>query len=664
MWFSLFATILILAVTFYQGLQGTFSALINCVLTVLAAMLAFGFYEDVYQWQLMAYQPDHGRAIALIAIFVISLLLLRTIVDKLITGNLRFPIYVDRTGGGIFGFITAMLIIGVLSIGFQMLPFGSTFLGFSRYSLVDQSGNKEVVSIARTLTPGRAVGDEEKDVAYRNEVNWANVRAERCNLWLNPDGFTVGLVSLLSNNALQGRNGFADLNPDFLDYLGDMRDGLARESLAALGPNAFSVKEYEYLRDNEPIYRRVVAPDETGNKVVKYELADRRPGPGKRWMVVTAEVREKTDKVQDSANLNFTAAQIRLLARESKDGQVVACLPVGISEDDPQNAHRLVELHRCQDIQYKRGEGGVTSMRLLFEVPDAPGFRPWMVQYKLNGRSEILPSQDRTDEKASSPASGGRDKTAGSDKPKTSGKPGDKTRPEPRPDKPDANTETTTPDNNTGGNSSPNTGGSPTPPANPNPPDRVHGVNLASTPPFFSNALPFRLTDYSEGPNFERAGSKLKGTHDLTAKLSDDWQPAEGSNPPLDAFDVPEDTRLLQVTVAQLHAESWLGNILQTATNEIRNIYLIDSNGKQYMPVGKYAVARISGQMLFELTYLDETERGFGRMPGFEHIKFRDLKDQYAYVFLFHVPPGTHATKFHTGRANIELTQFNLVAPK
>ena len=40
MWFSLFVTVLILTITFYQGLQGLFSALINCVLAILSAVLA------------------------------------------------------------------------------------------------------------------------------------------------------------------------------------------------------------------------------------------------------------------------------------------------------------------------------------------------------------------------------------------------------------------------------------------------------------------------------------------------------------------------------------------------------------------------------------------------------------------------------------------------
>lgn len=661
MWFSLFATVLILAVTFYQGLQGLFSAMINCVLTFLAAALAFGFYEDLYQAQLIAYQPDHGRAIALVGIFVLSLLALRFIVDGLIKGNQRFPIYVDRAGGGVFGFITAMLIIGVLAVGFQMLPFDSTFLGFSRYTLVDQTTHKEVVSAVATAK----MAEEHKNAVFRTEIEWPSVKAERHNLWLNPDGFTVAAVAYVSRYALAGRQSFADLNPDFLDYLHHVRDGLGREPLAVLGPGAVSVKEFRYLRDNEPIYRTVKAKNETGNLILKYELTDRKPGPGKRWMAVTVQVREKTDAAQDRTNLNFTASQIRLLARDRKDGPVVAYPLVGINEDDPENAHRLIEVFPCQDIQYKRGETGATEMRLLFEVPDASSFRPWMIQYKLNARAEILPSHDQTETKTGPADTTSRDRVPVKDRPKTSGEKTPRGKPPVGPDASANGARPTTPDDQTGGTSPPSDDGTPTtPPPNPNPPDRVHGVNLATRQPFFDDKLPFRLTNYAEGADMQRSGSKLIGARSLTARLSADWEPVEGSMPPLETFDVPENMRLLHLTVEQLHPQSWLGNVMGTAVNQVRNIYLIDSNGRQYMPVGKYAIATIRGETIFELTYLDEIARGNARMPGFEHIRFDDLKGQYAYVFLFHLPPGTRVAKFHTGRTNIDLTQFNLVAPK
>lgn len=657
MWFSLFATILILTVTFYQGLQGVFSALINCVLTILAAVLAFGFYEDLYQMQLATYQPDHGRAIALIGIFVVTLLILRTAVDQLIKGNLHFPIYLDRAGGGVIGIITAMVIIGMLAIGFQMLPFGSSFLGFSRFSLYDRTSNKEVLNAVKVGGPGKGMDDDYKNALFRSEVEWNTLKTSRHNLWLNPDGFTVALVSYLSEFALQGRNGFADLNPDFLDYLHHMRDGLARESLAAIGPDAIRVKEYKYLRENQPVYRRTRVRNDTGNEFVKFDLADRKPGPGRRWMEVTAKLSEKTDKLQDREAFNFTSSQVRLLARDRKDGPVVVYPLVGINEDDKENAHRLVEVFPCQDIQYKRSPSGTTEIRFLFEVPDSPAFQPWMIQYKLNGRDEILPSQDQTDGR---PGSGDSGKTTKPDrtKPAAEPSPGTPGSAQPPSESPSPTPEPPKPDSPDGSSSTPPS------PSNPNPPDRVHGVNLAGKQPFFDDKLPFPLTEYAEGMDMERSGPKLVGVRSLTAKLSKDWQPAEGSKSPLETFDVPENMRLLHLTVEQLHPESWLGNILQTAVNQVRNIYLIDSNGKEYMPVGKYAIATIRGETLFELTYFNETNRIAGHMPGFEHIRFDDLKGKYAYVFLFHVPPGTRATKFHTGRANISLDQFNLVAPK
>lgn len=652
MWFSLFATVLILAVTFYQGLQGMFSALINCVLTILAAALAFAYYEDLYQSQLVTYQPDHGRAIALMAIFIVSLLVMRTVVDLLIKGNQTFPIYLDRAGGGIFGFITAMIIVGMLAIGFQMLPFDPTLLGFSRYSLVDASSNKEVVT--ETKSSATSKGDQNTNVVYRNEIDWSNVKAIRHNLWLNPDGLTVALMSHLSRFALRGRNSFAEINPDFLDYIHHIRDGLGREPLAAVPPNAAIIKQYEYLRKDEPIYKRAKVRDENNVVTLKYEPVNRKPQEGQRWLCVTVTINEKTDVCQDRANLNFTSSQVRLLARERNNGPVNVYSLAAINESDPANAHRLIQVFPCQDLQYNRA-GGSPEMRLLFEVPDNPDFRPLAIQYKMNAWAEILPSHDQTQTRAGTVSGTSlTERPSDRDRPRES-RDDVSTSGQPRPTGDDTDA------------SSAATERRPSPPRpDPNPRDRVHGVNLASQEPFFSERLPFAapLTDYTEGMEFERSDGKLRSARGFTVKLNADWEPVAGSKPPLESFDVPADMRLLHVNVERLQPGSTLGKALGTATELTRNIYVTDSNGKQYMPVGKYAIATIRGETIFELTYLDETARGFARMPGLEHIRFEDLKGKYAYVFLFHLPPGAKPMKFHTGRTAIALEQYNLVAPE
>ena len=92
MWLSFFAVILVLAITFYQALHGLFSSVIMCFLTVLSAALAFALYEPIYASFLVDHQPEHGRAIALMGVFIVTLLVLRTIVDVVIPGNMQFNV--------------------------------------------------------------------------------------------------------------------------------------------------------------------------------------------------------------------------------------------------------------------------------------------------------------------------------------------------------------------------------------------------------------------------------------------------------------------------------------------------------------------------------------------------------------------------------------------
>jgi uncharacterized membrane protein required for colicin V production len=660
MWFSLFVTVLILAVTFYQGLQGLFSAIINCVLTILAAALAFGLYEDLYVWQLATYQPDHGRAIALVGVFVIALLVMRTVMDQLITGNLHFPMYTDRIGGGIFGLVTAMIIIGILAIGFQMLPFESTFLGFSRFSIIDQAKNKEIVNGPRINVHSKGADEEVKNAVYRDEVDWNNVKITHNNLWLNPDGFTVSLVSLLSSFALQGRNSFADLNPDFLDYVHHVKDGLGRESLETITPGTVRVKEYRFLRDNEPVYKSVRAKDEMANPIVKFELTDRKPAPGKRWMRVTVDINEKADKAQDKANLNFTSSQIRLLARDRKDGPVVAYPLIGINEDDAENAHRTVEVHPCQDIQFKRGEGGNTQMKLLFEVPDSPAFQPWMIQYKYNARGEILSTQYQPEDKPGS-APGGK-------------KPKDKQPPKPAPappktgqEPPDASpeppkTETTPPP--TDGSAST------TPPA---PSDdrsgRVQGIRSRAQSSYFGPELPFELTNYSIIGDLEVANEVIKGgTGQLLAPMNEkEHVPVAGNKPPIKGFFVPEGKRLLHLSCEKLDPQSLWGKAIGNTVDKTQWPQVVDAAGGRYMAIGVYAIAMVGRQNTLEIIYYSEQAQATSVPPHLQKIKLNDFREDnhYELYYVFAVTPGAKIVRLEaSSRYHENLDDRNLVAPK
>jgi len=126
------ATLLLLGIAFYQVVQGLFSAMIMTILTILSAALAFNFYEPLAE--LFASRLGiYAHPIALLGVFVVPLYVLRETFDRLIKGNVVMGAWVDRIGGAAFGLVTALLILGVLTIVLQLLPFGGSMLSYRPY---------------------------------------------------------------------------------------------------------------------------------------------------------------------------------------------------------------------------------------------------------------------------------------------------------------------------------------------------------------------------------------------------------------------------------------------------------------------------------------------------------------------------------------------------
>ena len=172
---QLMAVILVLAIAFYQVVQGLFSAMIMMILTILCAAVAFEYYEPVAVAFLYERQGAYAEGASLLALFVIPLLLLRIAFDKLIGGNVVMGLWVDRIGGWAVGIVTALVLVGVLCTVVVMLPFGESILGYT-------SHNSQL----------------EEDQT------------------LVPMTFTLGLVDALSKLGLGGGTAYLDRHPDLL----------------------------------------------------------------------------------------------------------------------------------------------------------------------------------------------------------------------------------------------------------------------------------------------------------------------------------------------------------------------------------------------------------------------------------------------------------------
>jgi len=124
-----FSAILILAIAFFQIVQGLFGALVMAVLTILSALLAFAVYPPLAEL-LYGAQPAYADAVALMASFIIPLLCLRVLADRFIPANVVLGVWPDRICGGLLGLLVGMVITGVLAVAAQLLPFGPVVMTY------------------------------------------------------------------------------------------------------------------------------------------------------------------------------------------------------------------------------------------------------------------------------------------------------------------------------------------------------------------------------------------------------------------------------------------------------------------------------------------------------------------------------------------------------
>jgi hypothetical protein len=200
----LLATILILAIAFFQATQGLYSAMIMAVLSLLSAVVAFNYYEPLGEL-LYARQPATADAIMLLGVFVILLLGLRLAADYLLRRNVVLGLWTNRVGGGLLGLWTGMLLVGVLTVVMQMLPWGASVLGYKPFDDSLQRGSRLLL--------------------------------------FAPDDFVVGTINALSRQSLAGRSThrFADAHDDLLLELFCARNTAGKNGRIDTAPGALSV---------------------------------------------------------------------------------------------------------------------------------------------------------------------------------------------------------------------------------------------------------------------------------------------------------------------------------------------------------------------------------------------------------------------------------------
>src|SRR2546421_7013409 len=90
-------------VAYFHYAQGFFSATFSAVAAVIAAVLAVSYHEPLITTLLQGKAADYATSMTLCALFALIYIVLRVIVDKVVPGNIRLPVAIDRVAGPLRG---------------------------------------------------------------------------------------------------------------------------------------------------------------------------------------------------------------------------------------------------------------------------------------------------------------------------------------------------------------------------------------------------------------------------------------------------------------------------------------------------------------------------------------------------------------------------------
>ncbi len=134
---NLISAALVLLIAYMWSIRGFFSAFLHMVAVIVAGAFAFGFWEMTSIW-LLNMSPDKGIlssiggnawAIGLIVPFLVSLVIIRVIFDKMLIANVAQTTLANYIGGGVCGVVTGILSVGILVIALGAVRFGDSTMG-------------------------------------------------------------------------------------------------------------------------------------------------------------------------------------------------------------------------------------------------------------------------------------------------------------------------------------------------------------------------------------------------------------------------------------------------------------------------------------------------------------------------------------------------------
>src|SRR5438552_8794409 len=114
--FGIIVLAIIGIVGFFHYVQGFFSATLSAVITVIAAVLAVSYHEQVVEAVLGGKAANIAHGMTLAVMLEVNYLILRVLFDKMVPGTVRVPVILDKVGGAGMGVGAGVFAAGIVTL--------------------------------------------------------------------------------------------------------------------------------------------------------------------------------------------------------------------------------------------------------------------------------------------------------------------------------------------------------------------------------------------------------------------------------------------------------------------------------------------------------------------------------------------------------------------
>ncbi|TVQ62752.1 MAG: CvpA family protein [Phycisphaerales bacterium] len=342
---SIFVIVAVALIAYLWSAQGLFSAFLHFACVVAAGAIAFAVWEPLVYGVLMGVGAlrDYAWGIGLIVPFLVSLVVLRLAMDKLIPANLDMDDTTNFVGGLAFGALSGVLTAGIVlvSIGFFRIP--SDFMG---YKPVEYDANGNIVRGSSLLLPA--------------------------------DRLTIGFYETLSSGALATSRPLAKLAPSLHEQATLVRFTVGDRGRTTIAPDDFSVLgrfqvESNDVRDLLADTFAPRAPDGSPVPQIARTMQGESVPAGSR--IEGFVIRFESGARETNGQFVASPGHFRLVGVRD-DGEAVAMHPIAAIS---QGEAWALDIYRwrfdaSEVFISSVGGGSTTTMGFEFVVP--PGVRP------------------------------------------------------------------------------------------------------------------------------------------------------------------------------------------------------------------------------------------------------------------------------------------------